>query len=51
MVADNTWSAKKGMEALLPKFHEGKTVGLNSQKVKKDLNYEFIYPSYKEGLV
>ena len=37
VVADNTWSAKKGMEALLPKFHEGKTVGLNSQKLKKDL--------------
>ena len=35
VVADNTWSAKKGMEELLPKFHGGKTIGLNSQKVKK----------------
>ena len=37
VVADNTWSAKKGMEELLPKFHGGKTIGLNSQKVKKKL--------------
>ena len=37
VVADNTWSAKKGMEKLLPKFHGGKTIGLNSQKVKKKL--------------
>ena len=24
---------------------------INKKKVKKELNYEFIYPSYKEGLM
>ena len=43
VVADNTWRAKKGMEALNPKFHGGKTAGessnagLDSQQVRQQL--------------
>ena len=41
VVADNTWRAKKGMEALNPKFHGGKTAsesskpGLDSRQVQQ----------------
>jgi len=43
VVADNTWRAKKGMEALNPKFQGGKTAGessnagLDSQQVRQQL--------------
>ncbi|MBC8220469.1 MAG: xanthine dehydrogenase family protein molybdopterin-binding subunit [Proteobacteria bacterium] len=43
VVADNTWRAKKGMEALNPKFHGGKTAGepsnagLDSLQVRQQL--------------
>ena len=33
VVADSTWHAMQGLEALDPKFHGGKTVGLDSQKI------------------
>ena len=37
VVADNTWHAKKGMEALNLKFQGGKTLGLDSQQVRMAL--------------
>lgn len=33
VVADSTWHAMQGLEALDPKFNGGKTVGLDSQKI------------------
>ena len=35
VVANNTWRAKKGMEALNPQFQDGLTKGLDCQKVRK----------------
>ena len=37
VIADNTWRAKRGMEVLNLKFHGGKTIGLESQQVQKEL--------------
>ena len=37
VIADNTWRAKRGMEVLNLKFHGGKTIGLESQQVHKEL--------------
>ena len=51
VVADNTWRAKKGMEALNPQFKDGKTAGessvpgLDSQQVRE----QFLAALYVEG--
>ena len=37
VIANNTWRAKRGMEVLNLKFHGGKTIGLESQQVQKEL--------------
>ncbi len=37
VIADNTWRAKRGMEVLNLKFHGGKTIGLESKQVQKEL--------------
>ena len=37
VIADNTWRAKRGMEALNLKFHGGDTIGLESKQVQKRL--------------
>jgi len=37
VIADNTWRAKKGMEALNVKFHGGETIGLGSKQIQEDL--------------
>ena len=37
VVADNTWRAKKGMEALNLQFQGGQTIGLESQQVREYL--------------
>ncbi len=38
VVADSTWHAMQGLEALDTKFHGGKTVGLDSQTIYEKLN-------------
>jgi len=37
VIADNTWRAKRGMEALNVKFHGGETKGLESKQIKAEL--------------
>ena len=37
VIADNTWRAKRGMELLNLKFHGGKTIGIESKQVQKEL--------------
>ena len=37
VVADSTWRAKKGMDALNPQFEGGLTLGLNSNQVREKL--------------
>ncbi|SVD18957.1 uncharacterized protein METZ01_LOCUS371811, partial [marine metagenome] len=37
VIADNTWRAKKGMDALNLQFQGGKTIGLESQQVREHL--------------
>ncbi len=37
VIADNTWRAKRGMEALNVKFHGGETKGLESKQIQAEL--------------
>ena len=37
VVADNTWRAKRGIEALNVKFHGGETKGLDSKQIQAEL--------------
>ena len=37
VIADNTWRAKRGIEALNVKFHGGETRGLGSKQIQADL--------------
>ena len=37
VIADNTWRAKRGMEALNVKFNGGETKGLESKQIKAEL--------------
>ena len=37
VIADNTWRAKRGMEALNVKFHGGETKGLESEQIQAEL--------------
>ncbi|GIS74230.1 MAG: hypothetical protein CM1200mP11_4450 [Nitrosopumilaceae archaeon] len=37
VIADNTWRAKRGMEALNVKFKGGETKGLESKQIKAEL--------------
>ena len=37
VIADNTWRAKRGMEALNVNFHGGETKGLESKQIKAEL--------------
>ena len=37
VVADNTWRAKRGIEALNVKFHGGETKGLESEQIQAEL--------------